>query len=149
MTHDKTLVIDDAVPYAQEFFSHLGQVITLPGKEITRDSLKKADALIVRSRTQVNQALLDTTPVEFVGSTVVGLDHIDQAYLKQRGITFYSAQGCNANSVAEYVITNIVNLAVSKGFKLADSTPRHYRCRACRQTRSRQSCGIGDDTLIK
>ncbi|QAB14683.1 4-phosphoerythronate dehydrogenase [Hydrogenovibrio thermophilus] len=121
MTHDKTLVIDDAVPYAQEIFSHLGQVITLPGKEITRDSLKKADALIVRSRTQVNQALLDTTPVKFVGSTVVGLDHIDQAYLKQRGITFYSAQGCNANSVAEYVITNIVNLAVSKDFKLADS----------------------------
>jgi erythronate-4-phosphate dehydrogenase len=118
MTPNKTIVIDDAVPYAHELFSHLGHVTTLPGKEITRDSLKTADALIVRSRTQVNQALLENTPVEFVGSTVVGLDHIDQVYLQQQSIEFYSAQGCNANSVAEYVITNIVNLAVLKSFSL-------------------------------
>lgn len=118
MTPSRTLVIDDAVPYAKELFSHLGNVVTLPGKDIQAEHLKSADALIVRSRTQVNASLLDNTPVSFIGSTVVGLDHIDQPYLKENDIEFYSAQGCNANSVSEYVITNIVNLAIGKGFDL-------------------------------
>lgn len=50
------------------------------------------------------------------------MDHIDQPYLKQKNITFYSAQGCNANSVAEYIITNLVNLAYSKQFSLTPKT---------------------------
>ncbi|MGC9386306.1 MAG: 4-phosphoerythronate dehydrogenase [Hydrogenovibrio sp.] len=121
MSEIKNIVIDDAVPLANDLFQSLGQVTTLPGKDIAQHHLKDADAVIIRSRTQINARLLDATRVGFVGSTVVGLDHIDQTYLKQRGITFYSAQGCNANSVAEYVITNIVNLAVSKGFQLANT----------------------------
>ena len=122
MTPSRTLVIDDAVPFAKELFSHLGKIITLPGKEIGAEHLQNADALIVRSRTQVNATLLDHSTVSFVGSTVVGLDHVDQAYLKKQGIEFYSAQGCNANSVAEYVITNIVNLAIEKGFNLTEKS---------------------------
>lgn len=116
----KKIVIDDAVPYAEEIFSHLGEVKCIPGKAIDRQSVKNADAVIIRSRTQINQKLLNDTSVTFVGSTVVGLDHIDQPYLEQQGIEFYSAQGCNANSVSEYVITCLVNLAQSHGFELCD-----------------------------
>jgi len=122
MKPSRTLIIDDAVPYAKELFCHLGQVITLPGKDIHTEHLQNADALIVRSRTQVNASLLNTTPVSFVGSTVVGLDHIDQSYLKENAIEFYSAQGCNANSVSEYVITNVVNLAIENGFDLTEKS---------------------------
>ncbi|PLA75053.1 erythronate-4-phosphate dehydrogenase [Hydrogenovibrio sp. SC-1] len=123
MNHpNKTLVIDDAIPYAEAIFSPLGQVILRPGREITRQDLQNADALIVRSRTQVNAKLLEGTSISFVGSTVVGLDHIDQPYLRRKGIPFYSAQGCNANSVAEYIITNLVNLAYTKEFSLASKT---------------------------
>ncbi|HHT00417.1 MAG TPA: 4-phosphoerythronate dehydrogenase [Thiomicrospira sp.] len=118
----KTIVIDDAVPYAKEIFSHLGKVITLPGKTINADSVRNADALIVRSRTQVNADLLDGSSVSFVGSTVVGLDHIDQDYLTKNNITFYSAQGCNANSVAEYIITILFNLAETFNFDLTSKT---------------------------
>ncbi|WP_019895649.1 4-phosphoerythronate dehydrogenase [Hydrogenovibrio halophilus] len=116
----RTLVIDDAIPYADALFSHLGQIKRLPGKAISPKDVAKADALIVRSRTQVNADLLADSQVSFVGSTVVGLDHIDQAWLKTQGIHFYSAQGCNANSVAEYVITNIVRLASQNQWRLSD-----------------------------
>ncbi len=122
MTTNKTLIIDDAVPYAKEIYSHLGKVITLPGREIDRKAVMHADALIVRSRTQVNANLLQGTSIKFVGSTVVGLDHIDQDYLKKKQIHFYSAQGCNANSVAEYIITALFNLAEEFGFELSDKT---------------------------
>ncbi|BCN93983.1 erythronate-4-phosphate dehydrogenase [Thiomicrorhabdus immobilis] len=118
----KTIIIDDAVPYAEAIFSHLGKVITLPGKAIDAETVKNADALIVRSRTQVNAELLANSQVSFVGSTVVGLDHIDQEFLKSNNIHFYSAQGCNANSVAEYIITALYELAETFDFKLQDKT---------------------------
>lgn len=121
-TTDKTLIIDDAVPYAQALFSQFGNVISLPGKDIQAKHVQKADALIVRSRTQVNSDLLKNSNISFVGSTVVGLDHIDQPYLQQRNIEFYSAQGCNANSVAEYVITNIMMLAEQHQFNLSQKS---------------------------
>lgn len=120
--HSKTIIIDDAVPYAKAIFSHLGNVITLPGKSINAQTVKNADALIVRSRTQVNAELLDGSTISFVGSTVVGLDHIDQEYLKNNQIHFYSAQGCNANSVAEYIITVLFELAEKFNFNLTDKT---------------------------
>ncbi len=122
MTPQKTLIIDDAIPYANEIFSHLGKVITLPGKCIDTQAVRHADALIIRSRTQIDQTLLDNSTVQFVGSTVVGLDHIDQAYLQQRKITFYSAQGCNANSVAEFIITTLFDLAEHFKFNLSEKT---------------------------
>ena len=120
--HSKTIIIDDAVPYAEAIFSHLGKVITLPGKSINAQTVKNADALIVRSRTQVNAELLDGSTISFVGSTVVGLDHIDQGYLTSNNIHFYSAQGCNANSVAEYIITVLFELAEKFNFNLTDKT---------------------------
>lgn len=118
----KTIIIDDAVPYAEAIFSHLGKVITLPGKSIDAQTVQNADSLIVRSRTQVNKDLLKNSKITFVGSTVVGLDHIDQEYLKNQNIEFYSAQGCNANSVAEYIITALYELAEKFNFTLTNKT---------------------------
>ncbi|WP_024851784.1 4-phosphoerythronate dehydrogenase [Hydrogenovibrio kuenenii] len=118
----KKIVIDDAVPYAQEMFSHLGEITLIPGRDINAETVKDADALIVRSRTQVNESLLNGSTVSFVGSTVVGLDHIDQHYLADQHIHFYSAQGCNANSVSEYVISCLLYLAEEKGFQLKDKS---------------------------
>lgn len=116
------IVIDDAVPFAKEIFGHLGEIILMPGKAIDAKSVKDADALVIRSRTQINQALLDNSKVKFVGSTVVGLDHVDQTYLQQADIGFYSAQGCNANSVAEFVINALFEVAQAKSFELKNKT---------------------------
>ena len=75
------LMIDDAVWGYEEIFSDFGEIVTLPGRQIDRQSLLDYDILIVRSRTKVNKELLHGTKVKFVGSTVAGLDHIDRAYL--------------------------------------------------------------------
>jgi erythronate-4-phosphate dehydrogenase len=68
--------------------------------------------LLVRSITQVNKALLSKNQkLIFVGTATIGTDHIDQAYLSDRNIAFHSAPGCNAVSVAEYVLSALVILA--------------------------------------
>lgn len=68
-------------------------------------ALKGADALIVRNRTQVRGALLEAAPdLKVVGRLGVGLDNIDVAACKDRGIAVYPATGANDGAVAEYVI---------------------------------------------
>jgi len=116
------LVIDDAVWGFEKIFSDFGEIVALPGRQIDRQSLIDCEILIVRSRTKVNRELLEGTKVQFVGSTVAGLDHIDETYLHENNITFFSAQGCNANAVAEYVISAISNLANDYNFDLTSKT---------------------------
>jgi len=116
------LMIDDTVWGFEEIFSDFGEIKTLPGRQIDRQSLLDCDILIVRSRTRVDKELLEGTKVRFVGSTVAGLDHIDEDYLRNNNITFASAQGCNANAVAEYVISAISNIAHEYNFDLSNKT---------------------------
>lgn len=70
------------------------------------DGLQEVQALIVRNRTQVDDALLDCAPqLRVVGRLGVGLDNIDVDACRARGIEVIPATGANADAVAEYVIT--------------------------------------------
>ncbi len=70
------------------------------------DLASKADALIVRNRTQVDTALLNAAPgLRAIGRLGVGLDNIDMAACAERNIAVFPATGANTLSVAEYVIT--------------------------------------------
>lgn len=65
----------------------------------------RADALIVRNRTQVRGELLGAMgKARIVGRLGVGLDNIDVAACEARNIKVIPATGANASSVAEYVI---------------------------------------------
>ncbi len=103
---------DENMPFAREFFGSLGQLQAFSGRELSAEQVSDADVLLVRSITKVNQALLaDNKQLQFVGTATIGVDHIDQSYLRERNIAFTSAPGCNAISVAEYVISALVVLA--------------------------------------
>lgn len=112
------IVADQNIPYAREAFGLLGDVVTVPGRSIASETVRDADLLIVRSITRVNEALLDGSRVRFVGTCTIGEDHIDKAYLAARGIGFSSAPGCNANSVAEYIVAALLALAERHAFAL-------------------------------
>lgn len=80
-----------------------------------RDALKaeiaSARAIIVRNATQVNPDLLDAAPnLRLVARMGVGLDNIDVAACKARGVEVCPAIGANAVSVAEYVIATALIL---------------------------------------
>jgi erythronate-4-phosphate dehydrogenase len=77
---------------------------------ITHALLRQADVLVTRSSTRVDAALLDGTPVRFVGTATVGEDHVDQAWLAERGIAFASAAGSSTGSVVEYGIAALLAL---------------------------------------
>lgn len=69
-------------------------------------AVRDARALIVRNRTQVRGALLESAArLQVVGRLGVGLDNIDVPACEARGIAVFPATGANDLSVAEYVIT--------------------------------------------
>jgi erythronate-4-phosphate dehydrogenase len=101
------IVVDDAIAHAQAAFAELGDVHLLPSPAITPAALTRleADALVVRSVTRIDAALLDAAPrLRFVGTATAGTDHLDLDALAQRGISCASAAGCNAQAVAEWVV---------------------------------------------
>lgn len=110
------ILFDENMPYAKEFFSDIcgtnTQLQSFSGRDLTSQQVMDADVLLVRSITQVNEALLTANNnIIFVGTATIGMDHIDQDYLANRNIDFHSAPGCNAISVAEYVLSSLVVLA--------------------------------------
>jgi len=119
------ILFDENMPYAADFFADFGknngsnpidsdlvELIPFVGRELTPEQVADADVLLVRSITKVNEDLLKlNTKLCFVGTATIGVDHIDQVYLKSRNIAFSAAPGCNAVSVAEYVLSALVVLA--------------------------------------
>ena len=107
------------MPFAREAFATLGETTLLDGRHFAPDDLRGVDALFVRSTTKVNAALLGKADrLRFVGSAVIGTDHVDLPLLAQRGIAFASAAGCNVESVAQYITTAMLFLARRYGFRL-------------------------------
>ncbi|KEQ17215.1 4-phosphoerythronate dehydrogenase PdxB [Endozoicomonas numazuensis] len=113
------IVADENIPLLHECFGSLAEVVALQGRDITAGDIIDADALLVRSVTKVNRALLSqASSLRFVGSCTAGVDHIDQQELNGRGISFSNAPGCNARSVVEYVLCALDILADRDGFEL-------------------------------
>ena len=66
--------------------------------------LPTAEGLIVRTYTQVNDALLDQAPkLKVVGRAGVGLDNIDIRACQRRGVQVVSVPDANTQAVVEYV----------------------------------------------
>jgi erythronate-4-phosphate dehydrogenase len=110
------IVADENIPYARQAFKSLGEVTTLPGRNLKPQDIQDCECLLVRSITQVNKALLKNSSVRFVASATIGTDHIDLDYLQQNDIGFANAPGCNAESAAEYMINVLFHLAQKKNF---------------------------------
>jgi erythronate-4-phosphate dehydrogenase len=112
------IIADTNIPFVKECFASMGEVVLVPGRQMTAQIVRDADALLVRSVTPVNTALIEGSRVKFVATATIGFDHVDRAYLDSHGIGFASAPGSNANSVGEYIVAAMHVIAMKKGFKL-------------------------------
>ncbi|MFM1931034.1 MAG: hypothetical protein RL226_337, partial [Bacteroidota bacterium] len=67
--------------------------------------------LLVRSATTVRQPLIDQCPnLKFIGRGGVGMDNIDVAYAREKGITVFNTPGSSSGSVAELVMTQLFDM---------------------------------------
>lgn len=117
------LLADENIPLLDPFFATFGEIRRMPGRAIDRAAVVDADVLLVRSVSQVDRALLEGSPVRFVGTCTIGTDHLDLDYFSEAGIAWSSAPGCNARGVVEYVLGAVWTLAERTG---SDPAVRTY-----------------------
>ena len=117
------LLADENIPLLDPFFASFGRIRRQAGRAIDRAAVMDADALLVRSVTRVDRALLEGSAVKFVGTCTIGTDHLDLDWFAEAGIAWSSAPGCNARGVVDYVMGALFALAERRG---ADLTQRTY-----------------------
>jgi D-3-phosphoglycerate dehydrogenase / 2-oxoglutarate reductase len=84
-------------------------------------ALADADALVVRSAVQVDDALMEHAPkLRVVGRAGVGVDNIDAEAATRRGVVVMNTPGANAVAVAELTIG--LMLALARKIPAANST---------------------------
>ncbi|MEF1229627.1 4-phosphoerythronate dehydrogenase, partial [Vibrio fortis] len=143
------ILIDENMPYAEDLFSQLGEVILKSGRTLTADDLVDVDALMIRSVTKVNESLISkANKLKFVGTATAGMDHVDQDLMKERGIYFTAAPGCNKVGVAEYVFSSMMVLAQQQGFSVFDKTVGIIGCGQVGSYLARCLEGIGIKVLL-
>lgn len=105
------IIIDDKIPYIKGAFEPFAEVVYLPGSKTSPEDVRDADALITRTRTICNEALLSGSSVRFIATATIGFDHIDPVYCAKAGIAWTNAPGCNAGSVGQYIAAALFHWA--------------------------------------
>lgn len=73
--------------------------------EVLKEKIKEFDALIVRSATKVTRDIIESAEkLKVIGRAGIGLDNIDVAAAKEKGIAVLNTPGASAVSVAELTI---------------------------------------------
>ncbi len=112
------IMVDDAVPFIKGVFEPYAEVAYKAGKEICHDDLMDVDAMVIRTRTRCDAAMLEGTPVKFIATATIGTDHIDFPYCDQKGIVVRNAAGCNAGGVMNYVFSALYGVASRQAIRL-------------------------------
>ena len=112
------IVADSNVPFMKGVFEPYAAVVYKDGREICRDDILDADALVIRTRTRCDAALLEGTGISMIATATIGTDHIDLEYCSRKGIEVHNAQGCNAGGVMQYVFSALYGTASRKYIRL-------------------------------
>lgn len=116
------IVADKYIPFLEGVFEPYAEVIYKDGRDICREDVADADAMIIRTRTKCNADLLEGSKVRIIATATIGMDHIDLDYCREHGITVQNAEGCNAGGVLQYVFSALYGMAARKGIKLDGAT---------------------------
>ena len=116
------VIADEKIPFLKGVLEPYSLVKYLPGKHITTEEIKGADALLIRTRTRCTEEILKGTGVKFIGTATIGFDHIDTGYCESNNIKWVNAPGCNSSSVEQYIAAALLKISREFRFKLRDKT---------------------------
>lgn len=116
------VICDSHIPFLKGVLEQYCDVVYLPGREIGPETVRDADALIVRTRTRCDRNLLEGSKVRFIATATIGYDHIDTAWCEANSIAWTNAPGCNSWSVQQYMGSLLVTMARRFGFECRQKT---------------------------
>ncbi len=103
--------------------SAAGQVIVVGEGALPAGDLAAAEAIVVRTHTKVTREVLESAPrLRVIGRAGVGLDNVDVAAARERGIEVVYTPEANSRAVAELAVGLIV--ALRRGLLAGDAAVR-------------------------
>ena len=118
------IVISDAIhPAARDRLAAAARIVDVDGNvPALLDAVRDADALVVRSETEVTEEVIAAGRLRVVARAGVGVDNIDLTAATRAGVLVLNAPGANAVSAAEHTIALL--LAVTRQMVPADVSTR-------------------------
>ncbi|MCO5215319.1 MAG: phosphoglycerate dehydrogenase [Thermomicrobiales bacterium] len=119
----RIVVADQIHQVAREQLESVATIVDVDGTNLPAllATLPDADALVVRSETQVTQEVLDAAPrLKVIARAGVGVDNIDVDAATRAGVIVLNAPGANATSAGEHTVALL--LAVTRQIPFANST---------------------------
>lgn len=117
------ILADASMPFVQELVNlcqeagHSIELQTFQGRVPSSEQLAIAEALLIRSITRVDAALLKQAPqLKWLGTATIGTEHVDCEAVAACGIQFHSTPGVNAQAVGDYVASAIAALTEYLGY---------------------------------
>lgn len=116
------IVADAHIPFLRGIAEQYGATTYLSGKEFTKDAIRDAETLIVRTVTRFDSEILEGSKVKLICSATIGFDHIDTNYCDANNIRWFNSPGCNSGSVKQYIASALIELSRKKKFSLEGKT---------------------------
>jgi len=116
------IIADNKIPFLKGVLEPFVKISYLDPFQITRETVKDAEALLVRTRTKCDSELLEGSTIKFIGTATIGFDHIDTELCEINGTKWINAPGCNSSSVQQYVVSALLTIAKLKKMQLDSIT---------------------------
>ncbi|WP_276090890.1 2-hydroxyacid dehydrogenase [Pedobacter sp. JY14-1] len=127
MTKGKILIVDDLHPVFKENAAAMGYQVDdqpLITRAETLDIIGDYDGIAVRTKFLIDRELiLKAQKLKFVARAGAGLDNIDEAFARERGIALINAPEGNCDAVGEHSLGML--LALMNNFVKADQEIRN------------------------
>ena len=118
------IVVSDVIDArAREVLAECGRLVDVDGTDVPAlfEAVRDADALVVRSETQVTAELMAHAPrLRVVARAGVGIDNVDVDAATEAGIIVLNAPGANRYSAGEHTIA--LMLSVARQLPLANAS---------------------------
>ncbi len=114
MAKKQILIVDDLHPVFKQQAEALGYALTdepLFTREQTLATIHDYEGLVIRTKFRVDREMIDAAPnLKFIARAGAGMDNVDEAYAKEKGIICINAPEGNADAVAEHTIGMLLSL---------------------------------------
>lgn len=108
MTKRPKIVIDADIPFIRGRLEPWADTLYVDQFGFTPENVADAEAMIIRTRTRCDRALLEGSAVKLIATATIGMDQFDLDWCRSAGIECVNAPGCNAPGVAQYVWSTLL-----------------------------------------
>lgn len=106
------IVADADIPFLRGRLEPFADMTYVAQDDFAPEVVRDADAMIIRTRTRCDRALLEGSRVRFIATATIGMDQFNREDCTALGIKIVNAPGCNAPAVSQYVWSTLLNLNV-------------------------------------